>query len=277
MNPMKTTYEARWYPGTLSSSSGRTFLLNGALFYLKYFLRNRTIKKSTLSKDVVKGIYEPRRIETHQRLDQMDFESFVNGDKSTEFILLDDKIVCRSLWESVGFIRNQLISRMPETGTVVEYGCGDGRNILFLKKRFPHLKFIGYELGENSVALAKAAAEKFGMDVEFHQADVCLPMEPIASELAFTFHAIENMPRVFPQAIRNMSGAKRIELLEPVHELWPMDLRGVVSRLRHRHLDYASGILQFAKDFSRKTGRQVIAQRLKAGCPLNETCRIRIS
>lgn len=166
--------------------------------------------------------------------------------------------------------------------TVVEFGCGDGRNLIYLQRAFPDREFVGLELSEVSCALARRLAERFDADVTIHEADVtaALPaaLPPQSAALAYSCHALEQMPRIFARALANMALVSRnaIVLLEPVPELWPWNLRGLVSRLRVRAIDRMRGLTVAAARLAGSGEWTVVsARRLGYGSnPLNETCEI---
>ena len=166
--------------------------------------------------------------------------------------------------------------------TVVEFGCGDGRNLLYLQHALPGRTYVGLELSAVSCALARRLAERFGGDVTYHQADAtdALPaaLAPRSAALVYSCHALEQMPRIFGRALAHMAEASRdaIVLLEPVPELWPWSPRGMVSRLRVRAIDRLRGLVDAARALAAGGEWTVVtARRLGAGSnPLNETCEI---
>ena len=130
---------------------------------------------------------------------------------------------------------------------VLELGCGNGANLLLLKRDHPNIRVIGLELSPVSVELAQRAAAAYGLEVEFHQADVSRPatleMGP-APHVVFSCHALEQMPDVFVGAVDNalrMAGREAI-FFEPVGECYPRNLRGIVGRLRLAAVDYLNGL-----------------------------------
>src|SRR3546814_12199830 len=69
---------------------------------------------------------------------------------------------------------------------------------------------------------------------------------PLPGELAtydvgliYSSFALEQMPRIFERAILNMFSLSpdSIVLFEPVPEVWPHNLRGLVSRLRVKAIE----------------------------------------
>lgn len=58
------------------------------------------------------------------------------------------------------FALEQIAHALPATGTVVDLGCGSGALLLPLAELFPKLQFIGVDLSENMLNLAKAESTK---------------------------------------------------------------------------------------------------------------------
>ena len=66
--------------------------------------------------------------------------------------------------------RDQLIEELapPPGGTVLEVGCGTGRNLIAAAKRWPQARCYGLDISEAMLATARAKA---GLGITFSQAD----------------------------------------------------------------------------------------------------------
>ena len=101
-----------------------------------------------------------------------------------------------------------IIAQFPHIRSVTEYGCGVGRNLLYLKRRFPDIRCFGYELVPEGVEIAQAAASKFCVDVEYAQLDYV--RDPVAkyifesTDVAFTMFSLEQLPSGCDIALRNI-------------------------------------------------------------------------
>ena len=157
-------------------------------------------------------------------------------------------------FDSNDFNRRKLLAILrkdfPNIQSVTEYGCGLGRNLLFLKQQMPHLEVFGYELCQPGVDIAKRAAEKFGLDVQYSQLDyVSAPERDYvfpATDVAFTMYSLEQLPKSNRTAVQNILAHTKCASIhiEPVPENYPLTLRGLVGRLDHYKADYL-------KDFDR--------------------------
>src|SRR5262249_9193894 len=81
---------------------------------------------------------------------QDDLESYVNIAGKLERACLD----------SSRFYRQKILQALqtffPQATSVIEYGCGIGRNLLFLKRALPYLRVYGYELAPQGVEVARS-------------------------------------------------------------------------------------------------------------------------
>ena len=61
--------------------------------------------------------------------------------------------------------RDRLVERLdaPAGGTVLELGCGTGRNLILAARRYPHARFYGIDLSAGMLATAKASVERAGL------------------------------------------------------------------------------------------------------------------
>lgn len=154
-------------------------------------------------------------------------------------------------FDSSGYYRANLLDAIrksfPNARSISEYGCGVGRNLLFLKRELPHLDCYGYELCQPGVDVANAAAEKFEMQVQYAQLDYVKDgAEKFVfpkTDIAFTMFSLEQLPRSSETALKNI--LDRVQLgsvhIEPVPENYPRTLRGMLGRIEHRKIDYLSG------------------------------------
>ncbi len=160
---------------------------------------------------------------------------------------IDGKVVSHSFdWLAfrAGLIGDAIERHFPEATSVTEYGCGIGRNLLHLWRRFPKLELYGYELSPAGVEIAQAAAAKFQAPVRFAQLDYLRsPSEAFVfptTDLAFTVSSLEQLPHTALVALKNMLDRSRLGSLhlEPVAENYPLTYRGLLGRLYTRRADY---------------------------------------
>jgi hypothetical protein len=149
--------------------------------------------------------------------------------------------------------------------SVTEYGCGLGRNLLFLKRLYPDLRCYGYELVPEGVEIARLAAQKFGLSVEYAQLDYARdPPERFAfpeTDVAITVFSLEQLPADCAAALHNMLMRARLGSihLEPVTENYPFSVRGIIGRIDHKKAGYLRG---FPKAVDAQALRRVWHERM---------------
>ncbi len=280
-------FSTRWLGDALRRRSGTGLAVAALGSYVRHWIRHGRLRQRIRTVELVRQIYDSSRQELIDRSDPLTLEEMTLGSaEDIDWVLLDDSVVYQSMSQPTARILETLASFMGGDSaadakhTVVEFGSGDGRNLLFLKTRFPNINFIGLELSPVSTELSQRAARRFGLNVEFHTCDITegvpASLLPGSADLVFSFHALEQVPRIFPKALENMLtvASREVVFFEPIEELWPWTLRGIVSRLRVRHLDRLRGFLPELRAIARHKGWTLIqSQRLKVGSnPLNETC-----
>ncbi len=270
----------------VAKATGAAFLRAALSHYLPLYLRCKFRGRPERTPETVRQAYEEHRAECFRYFkdSRPDLDAYVFGSETEkDFCLIDDRIVYdvisrpnRSITETIESYLGPYLRRPG--AFVVEFGSGDGRNLLWLKKRFPNVNFLGLELSPTSVDLSRAAAEFYGLNVDFLEANVCepLPELPQPVSVCFSVFALEQMPRLYARAADNMLGLAQDAVLffEPVEELFPVSLRGVISRMRVFCMDRLRGLKKYLE---RKEQNLVTAQRLRtAGNPLNEGCVLEV-
>ncbi len=71
--------------------------------------------------------------------------------------------------------RDRLIDRLdvPTGGTVLEVGCGTGRNLIAVARRYPKARLYGLDISEEMLTTARASVERAGLAhrITLRQAD----------------------------------------------------------------------------------------------------------
>jgi SAM-dependent methyltransferase len=175
----------------------------------------------------------------------------------------------------------ELLARRIEEYTsdndvVVEFGCGTGRNLFYLARRFPKLRLVGIELTPATVARARKMAERDGLRIEFIVGDMTQPVKlPAEASVAYSVHALEQLPgETSAAAVEQMLAVSRKATLfyEPVVELWDWSMRGVAGRFRNRNANYLRGL----KGLLQRSPVNIVSARALGDAfnPFNETCEI---
>src|SRR5262249_35036848 len=128
------TYYTRWYNHTLPTDNPRTFLWTG----LKRFigsLKPGSGSQPSRTPQKVQNDYDKLREEKRAELESMDLQGYVSFAKNDlDFVLVDDRII----WGPLYPIQERFLAHLAEVvgryaaegSTVIEFGSGDGRNLL---------------------------------------------------------------------------------------------------------------------------------------------------
>lgn len=282
------TYETNWIPVARKAVNPTHFLVNSLAFHSAY-LAARMFRRGRRSAATVQRNYDAERSQQMARLEAMIWEEYVFfSPELNDFIVLDDQVV----WGRLRDARIRLLDRIVEAvrtrvrpgQTVVEFGSGDGRNILYLRTLFPDIHFAGLELSSSSVELSKLVAQKFGINgVDFFRADVSQPLpEKLGGRevgLVYSSFALEQMPRIFEDAVLNMFSLSpsSIVLFEPVSEVWPRNLRGIVGRLRVKAIDRLQHLPRIVERLTRENPQFRLIKIERSGLAINphtEMCEV---
>ena len=186
------------------------------------------------------------RLESAATLDEW---LFIKGhDDAVTTFHIDGKLFRRQRHDfnpfNMGEVMKALKQRFPQARSVTEYGCGVGRNLLRLKRELPHLQCRGYELAQAGVDIGRAAAKKFGLDVEYAQLDYVHggPKDFVfgTSDVAFTMFSLEQLPYTNLIAAKNIVDHVRLGSIhmEPVSENYPLSWRGLLGRVYSEQVNY---------------------------------------
>jgi hypothetical protein len=141
----------------------------------------------------------------------------------------------------------------PQPGSISGFGCGVGRNLLYVKSIFPSADVFGYELCQEGVDVARAAAEKFKMDVKYERLDYLTmeaggPLFP-AADVSFTCFSLEQLPKGADIALTNILARSKFGSahIEPVTTNYPLTFRGIIGRLDHWKAGYLKGFTAAAR------------------------------
>ena len=203
---------------------GLKMLLNELKVFLKFQLRR--MKKVKRTPELINDIYEKIRKNKLISLKKMSFETYIHGGNALRWCLLDNK-VCFGIKKTVHLRKLSILETIfleSNAKTVIEFGSGDGSNLLFLAKRHPYTKFIGLELSQSSVELSILAAKKFEIEnISFFQTDLTdkKSYDNLLKKNCFVYsmHTLEEMPRIFkiPVSVLSKSEVEDIAFFEPAY------------------------------------------------------------
>jgi hypothetical protein len=216
-----------------------------------FVLRRRKLKRATteVAQEYSQGWEDYGRY--LERAETVDDWLRVRGVEDREDFFQVDGRLSYQAFDSAAFYRSSLLRLLlqsfPQVHSVTEFGCGVGRNLLYLKQQNPDLAVQGYELCVPGVEAGRAAARKFGFDVAYEQLDYLNdpPQKYVhpESDVAFTMFSLEQLPEGCDKALRNILSRVRLGSIhiEPVPENYPWTMRGVLGRIDHWKVGYLSG------------------------------------
>ena len=112
----------------------------------------------------------------------------------------------------------------------------------------PSVHCYGYELCEEGVFVARTAAAKFGLDVNYRQLDYLRISDASElfelSDVSFTCFSLEQVPVNVHNALTNILALsiRGSVHLEPVPENYPFTWRGIIGRIDHRKVNYVRNL-----------------------------------
>lgn len=163
-------------------------------------------------------------------------------------------------------IENAITDNFHSPKSISEYGCGIGRNLIYLYLKYPEISYTGYELSKEGVRLANKAANKFNLPIKYYQLDLVISPDSntdiLTSDLGLTVFALEQIP----EADRNRKALENIAArtnmgtihLEPVVENYPNDLKGRLSKYKHHKDSY---LTHFEENLSKIDKLEIILKK----------------
>lgn len=112
-----------------------------------------------------------------------------------------------------------LSERLEEGIDVLDVGCGSGRALNLLARKFPNSRFVGYDFSEEAIARARTEAEEHGTtNVRFEVRDVANLDEKEHYDLITTFDAVHDQaaPAAVLKGIADALRADGVYLMQDI-------------------------------------------------------------
>ncbi|MGQ0633303.1 MAG: class I SAM-dependent methyltransferase [Planctomycetaceae bacterium] len=104
-----------------------------------------------------------------------------------------------------------LIDQLERGIDVLDVGCGSGRAMNHLARRFPRSRFAGYDLSDEAIAAARRDSERHGLsNTRFEVRDLAEWHEPASRDLITAFDVIHDQARP-DRVLRNIATALKPE------------------------------------------------------------------
>ena len=211
----------RHFKKKIASEKEWDFLMAAFIYYIKTYLRMVLFGRDKRTPGWVQKVNDDHRA----KKTVLNFKEYIleEGGDTKDFRLINDSVTYTEIADVHNVLFQELEIIKPK-GVVVEFGSGAGRNLLYLKSKYPDCTFIGLELSPVSVELSRQAAKQFNLDVAFFQCDVSGELPITHADIVYSFHALEQMPFTFQKALENMRKVgKKVYLFEPVSEFFPLN------------------------------------------------------
>ena len=206
------------------------------------------------------------------------YATTVLPEEPDRFILKNGKIVRGKTSDVHVYHYDKLASALSLTQdskcTVLEVGCGHGRNLFWLKSNYPELHLCGLDISPVSIDLCKSLSGRLGLQIEFSPiSDHLLPIADDSFDIVFTYHCIEQCPYTYKEVIQELLRVtkRRVVLFEPMVELQGRSLRGLANRHHAFHNNYPTRVYSHLKTVANIRSQQPTGW---ASNPAWETCLV---
>ncbi len=137
--------------------------------------------------------------------------------------------------------RDRLLDELqPDDGsTVLEIGCGTGRNLIHAARRYPNARFVGFDISRAMLETARTSIVRAGLSdrIDVYQADAtAFDLSDLCGEAradrVFISYALSMIPpwrQVLPQALDAVGPGGRLHIVDfGQQEAWPRWLKTVL-------------------------------------------------
>ena len=184
-------------------------------------------------------------------------EDWLNDNDGTAAYYNVEGKFSKQVFDSSDFYRKTFLNAFekhyPDAKSVAEFGCGVGRNLIYLHKHYSNVKLYGFELCKPGVELANKAAQKFNLPIQYFQLDYLnwIPSHITIPniDVGFTIFSLEQIPDDSLQALNNIMSRVNMGTfhLEPVVENYPWTIRGIIGRIDHYKVGYLNNFEKNAR------------------------------
>lgn len=168
-------------------------------------------------------------------------------------------------------LQRLMLRHAGDQDTLVELGCGAGKNLFSLALLQHWTKLVGYDISENAITAARQAADHFGVPgVEFDRLDLIDGDTPAFRRLehrtVFTYYCLEQLKYHTATVIDNLlrHRVQRVLHVEPSFELlsWT-SLADWATYWYVRRMDYQDRLLRTLRQYERQGRLRILfTQRL---------------
>lgn len=175
--------------------------------------------------------------------------------------------------------RDRLINEMdiPDGGTMLEVGCGTGRNLCQIAKRWPHARRYGLDISQEMLKSASANLQRADCTAQtnlgcadathFDARKLFNRVRFDRVMFSYTLSMIPNWQGALRHAAKHISTQGSIHIVDfGMQEALPAWFRrGLLAWLRVFHVEPRAELLAFAENLAREIKRPVRIEKLYRG------------
>jgi len=137
--------------------------------------------------------------------------------------------------------RDRLLDELQsdEVSTVLEVGCGTGRNLIHAARRCPNARFVGFDISQAMLETARTSIARAGLSdrIDVYQADAtAFDLSDLRCEarvgrvfISYTLSMIPAWRQVLPRALEAAGPGCRLYILDfGQQEAWPRWFKAVL-------------------------------------------------
>ncbi len=137
--------------------------------------------------------------------------------------------------------RDRLLNELqPDDGsTIVEVGCGTGRNLIHAARRCPNARLVGFDISRVMIETARTSIARAGLSdrIDVYQADAtAFDLSDLCGEahagrvfISYTLSMIPRWRQVLPQALEAVGPGGRLHIVDfGQQEAWPRWFKAVL-------------------------------------------------
>jgi S-adenosylmethionine-diacylgycerolhomoserine-N-methlytransferase len=137
--------------------------------------------------------------------------------------------------------RDRLLNELQpdEESTVLEVGCGTGRNLIHAARRYPNARFVGFDISQAMLETARTSIARAGLSdrIDVYQADAtAFDLSDLCCEarvgrvfISYTLSMIPTWRQVLPRALEAAGPGGRLYILDfGQQEAWPRWFKAVL-------------------------------------------------
>ncbi len=175
--------------------------------------------------------------------------------------------------------RDRLLDELqPDDGsTVLEVGCGTGRNLIHAARRYPHARFVGFDISHAMLETARSSIARAGLSdrIDVYQADAtAFDLSDFCCEagagrvfISYTLSMIPPWRQVLPQALEAVGPGGRLHIVDfGQQEGWPRWFKAVLfAWLRQFSVHPRAELARELTKLTSETGATLDFRRLYRG------------